>query len=137
LTRMGLTEDQGFHYIVDQAGVWAGCIRQRRPVIHNDCADLSHREGLPEGNTPVIRMLAVPVFRDERIVAVLGVGNKETDYSRNDVKVVSEFAEMTWDIILRKRAEIELRKSENSLRKAQRIARLGSWELDLKADILT
>lgn len=137
LERACKAEGKGLHYPIDKAGVWVDCIRQRRPVIHNDYERLAHRKGLPAGHAPVIRMLAVPVLRDEQIVAILGVGNKETDYNQNDVRVVSEFAEMTWDIVLRKRAEMELQKSENGLRKAQRAARLGSWELDLKTNELT
>ena len=31
------------HYDVDQAGVWTDCIRDRRPVVHNDYTSLPHR----------------------------------------------------------------------------------------------
>ncbi len=40
------------------------------------------------------------------------------------------------DITERKRAEQALRKSEAGLARAQRIARLGNWELDLRTDTL-
>jgi hypothetical protein len=43
-------------------------------VVHNDYASLPHKKELPEGHAPVIRMLAVPVFRHDLMVAVMGVG---------------------------------------------------------------
>ena len=42
----------GEHYSVDEAGVWVDCVRERRPVIHNDYAALAHKKGMPEGHAP-------------------------------------------------------------------------------------
>ncbi len=68
------------------------CIRERRAVIHNDYASLPHRKGMPPGHATVNRELVVPVFRGDRIVAVLGVGNKPANYTESDVQVVSSLA---------------------------------------------
>ncbi|MBN2194481.1 MAG: PAS domain S-box protein [Polyangiaceae bacterium] len=99
------TDKEGLHYPIETAGVWADCVRQRRPVVHNDCASLPHWRGLPEGHTPLVRELIVPVLRSERVVAVLGVGNKATEYTEGDVEAVSFLADLAWDIAERKRAE--------------------------------
>jgi light-regulated signal transduction histidine kinase (bacteriophytochrome) len=90
------------------ADVWADCIYQRKPVIHNDYASLAHRKGMPAGHAEVIRELAVPVMRGEKIVAVLGIGNKPGDYSEKDVEIVSLMADLAWEIAERKRTEEEL-----------------------------
>ncbi len=108
-------EGKDMHYPVDDAGIWADCIRERRPVIHNDYATVPHRKGLPEGHAPVIRELVVPILRGDRIVAVLGVGNKPQPYSDDDVKVVHFLADVAWTIAERKRAEEALRESEERL----------------------
>ena len=89
-------EGLGLHCDLDRAGVWVDCVRQRRPVIHNDVASLPHRKGMPEGHPAVVRELVVPVFRDEKIVAMLGVGNKATDYDESDVRMVALFADLAW-----------------------------------------
>ena len=106
----------GLHYNVSDAGVWVDCIHQRSPVIHNDYATLSCRKGLPPGHVPVGRELVVPVFRDDRIVAILGIGNKPRDYTQLDVQVVSLLADLTWEIVVRKKAEDDLLKGEERYR---------------------
>ncbi|MEJ2693781.1 MAG: PhnD/SsuA/transferrin family substrate-binding protein [Candidatus Thiodiazotropha sp.] len=101
-------EGQGLHYPIEEAGVWVDCVRQRKAVVHNDYASLPHRKGLPEGHAEVVRELVVPVFRGEKITAILGVGNKPADYDEKDVKVVSLIADLAWEIAERKRVEEEL-----------------------------
>ena len=109
---------QGSHYPIAEAGVWADCVRQRWPVIHNDYASLPNRKGLPEGHAPITRELVVPIIRSDLIVAVVGVGNKPSDYTDSDVQIVSHLADVAWTIIERKRAEQALQESEARYREA-------------------
>ncbi len=101
-------EGKGLHYAIAKAGVWVDCVYQRKPVIHNDYISLPHRKGLPEGHAPVIRQLVVPVMRGEKVMAILGVGNKPTDYDQADIEAVSLLADMAWENTERKRMEEEL-----------------------------
>ncbi|QQS53660.1 MAG: EAL domain-containing protein [Candidatus Competibacteraceae bacterium] len=96
---------QGLHYPVSQAGVWADCLRQRQPVIHNHYADLPNRHGLPEGHVPLIRELTVPVISGGQVVALVGVGNKPEDYTDADVEVMRQLTDLMMDVVERKRAE--------------------------------
>jgi PAS domain S-box-containing protein len=111
-------EGKGSHYDVSTAGVWVDCIRERRPVLHNDYASLPHRKGLPAGHASLIRELVVPVFRGDSILAVLGVGNKPQDYSTEDVEAVSMLADLAWEIVERKQAEEALQLSRYCIDKA-------------------
>lgn len=104
-------EGKGAHYALDEAGVWIDCVRERRPVIHNDYMALPHRKGLPPGHAHVERELAVPIFRGNLIVAILGIGNKATPYSQQDIDTVVQFADMAWDVAEVKRAEDRLKSS--------------------------
>ncbi len=116
LANMCTAEGEGRHYPIEQAGVWVDCAREGRPVIHNDYASQPHRKGMPEGHAPVVREMVVPVYREGKIVAILGVGNKPTDYVDDDVQSISDLASLAWDIISRKRAEEELHDSEARLK---------------------
>ena len=109
-------QGKGLHYDVTAAGVWVDCIHERRPVIHNDYATLPHRKGLPPGHPPIVRELVVPVFSGENIVAILGVGNKQRDYTPQEVEMVSLLADFAWEIVERKRAEEALKVSERQYR---------------------
>jgi PAS domain S-box-containing protein len=103
---------KGMHYAVNQAGVWADAIQARKPVIHNDCASLAPKRGLPEGHATVLRELVVPVLTGDRIVALLGVGNKPFPYGNRDLQAVQRLAELAWELAERKRSAVTLRESE-------------------------
>lgn len=110
-------EGKGLHYPISQAGVWVDCIRERQPVIHNDYDSLPHRKGMPEGHAAVIRELVVPTIRSGQIVAILGVGNKPSDYDAKDADTVSYLADVAWELVVRKRSEEALRESEARFRR--------------------
>lgn len=100
------------HYSLSRSGVWTDCVRTGRPVIHNDYASLPHKKGLPEGHVPVIRELSVPIIRDGRVKAVLGVGNKPEDYHEQDIAALQSVADLSWEMAVIKKTELALRESE-------------------------
>ncbi len=109
-------EGKGMHYPIDKAGVWAECVKKRKPVIHNDCAALPNRRGMPEGHAEVVRELVVPVVRGKSIKAILGVGNKSSDYVEKDIEAVSLLADLVWEIAERKYLDDALRQSQQRYR---------------------
>lgn len=107
---------KGRHYAISEAGIWVDCIRKRRPVVHNDYAMAENKRGLPEGHAQLVRQATVPVVRGERVVAVMGVGNKAADYTPEDVEVLESLASMAMDLVAQKQAEQALRESEELYR---------------------
>jgi len=108
-------EWKGLIYDIAEGGVWVDCIHARCPVIHNDYSSLPNKKGMPQGHAELIRELVVPVIRDGKIKAILGVGNKPTEYNEKDTELVSILADLAWDIAERKQAEEALRESEQLL----------------------
>ena len=131
LTNMCKAEGAGNHYPVDEAGVWVDAVRAGKTVIHNDYASLPHKKGLPEGHAPILRELVVPIFRNEKMVAILGVGNKETEYSNSDSAVTEEFADLAWDIISKKRLEEEKHQADLALMEVLKESSDGIWSLNV------
>jgi len=125
------------HYELGRAGVWADCVRERKPVIHNDYSSLPHRKGVPSGHPALTRQLLLPVVRADRIVAILAVANKPSDYAAEDVQTLSELGNLLWDIIEYKRTHEELRKSETLLNMTQSLSRIGGWEWDLERQTMS
>ena len=110
LTRFCKTKGKKrIHFSLDRAGLWADCLRERRPVIHNDFQYMAGRNWMPRGHAVITRLLVTPVMRLGRIVAVLGVGNKDHDYTEQDVRIVSYFADVGWSIAEHKLMEEKIR----------------------------
>lgn len=101
-----------WHSPVSEAGIWADCVRERRPVIHNNLAARKPRKAdLPADHPVIDRELTIPILRNEKVVAVMGVGNKPADYDDEDVEVLSRFANSSYDFAMSKRLEEALNKS--------------------------
>lgn len=99
------------HYPISQAGLWADAARDMRPLIINDYLSHPHKHGLPEGHSPLIRLVSVPVIENGQIRMIAGVGNKAEDYTETDVDSVQLIANETWRIVRKRRAELALRQA--------------------------
>jgi len=98
LEKMCFAEGNSSHYPVAQAGVWVDCIHQRKSVVYNDYESLTHKKGLPEGHAPLTRFISSPHFRNSKVVAIMGVGNKLGNYNDDDVDILEKFCELAYDI---------------------------------------
>ena len=111
------------HERITQVGAaWAEVLIDKRPVIHN------------KGDTPgaqpqlIMREVILPILRDGRIIAVLGVGNKPSDYTERDVEILTRFADYAGDIVERKITEAGVQHMLDILETAQDL--ISSADLD-------
>ncbi len=103
-------------YHLKKTGIWGEVVRQRKPLIVNDfAAENPLRKGYPEGHAVLKNFLTVPVFREEKIIAVIGVGNKEADYNDTDILHLSLLMDSVWQTVDRKRAQYDLKESHERL----------------------
>jgi PAS domain S-box-containing protein len=125
-------------YELEKTGIWGEAVRQRRPIMLNDfAAEHPLKRGYPAGHVPLTRFLTVPVFKDETIVAVVGVANKGLAYSEQDVLQLSLLMDGVWKSLERTSADRALREREAMLNESQRVARIGYYALDVGAGTWT
>ena len=122
------------HYPIKNAGIWADAARLRKTVIHNDYKNETNKKGMPEGHATIERELIVPVIRDNKIKAILGVGNKKSPYTYEDVKLVEYLADITWDIFDKKQTLDLLAESEEKFRFISESASDVIWIYNLQKD---
>lgn len=101
-------------YDLDKTGIWGEAVRQRKPILVNDFpAENPLKRGMPEGHVKLIKFLTIPVFVDKKIVAVVGVANKETDYDNSDIRQLTLLMDSVWRISERIRLIDELKKAKD------------------------
>ena len=99
------------HQPFDQVGIWKDCIRDRKVVIVNGPDSLGDMSNMPKGHPEISRLMALPIIRGDKVVALLGIGAKSEPYNEGDVTLVTSFADLVWDIAERKIAEEELKQN--------------------------
>jgi two-component system phosphate regulon sensor histidine kinase PhoR len=85
-------------YNLEDTGLWGDAVRQRKPVITNDYAHSTSptKRGYPEGHVDVVRHMNIPIFEDDRIALVVGVANKEDDYTIEDAYNIEDLMNAIW-----------------------------------------
>ena len=104
-------------YELENTGVWGEAVRQRKPIILNDFqAPNPLKKGLPEGHVELYRYMTIPLFNEDKIVAVVGVANKDSDYNENDLLQLSLLLDSVWTAAAQKKMEDTLHQSEEKFR---------------------
>ena len=104
------------HYPIEQAGKWTDCIRAKRPIVYNDFKNSSNRKVFPEGHTPVNRFISTPIFDEDKVRFIFGVGNKIEEYDDHDVIQIQSVANELYKIIKQRHWEQALEESEMKFR---------------------
>lgn len=84
-------------YPLEHTGLWGEVVRQNRPIIENnfEMPNLL-KKGYPEGHVKIKRFMSIPVIIDDRIVAVVGMANKEAEYTYDDVSELTILINGAW-----------------------------------------
>ena len=100
-------------YSLPNVGLWGEAVRQRKEIIINDYKNyLGQKHGCPEGHLQIDKFLSLPVIDREKIVAVVGVANKKSDYSQDDVFNLQMLMNVVWAQSERLRTEQQLAREQ-------------------------
>jgi len=114
---INLIKDFTKTFEINKTGLWGESVRQRKSIITNDYeADNPAKKGYPQGHVALKRHLSVPIFSNERIVALIGVGNKEEEYNDECIKQITILGSAMWAHFERQRVLKELIDSKEQFR---------------------
>ncbi len=85
---------------LNQPGCWRACVDRREPVVCNQTTLLPLLVDHDLG--PLASSVILPVIVKDKIVAVIGVGNRELPYEPLDAEVLHELAAGLWRVVARK-----------------------------------
>jgi PAS domain S-box-containing protein len=121
-------------YALSKTGIWGEAVRQRCAIIVNDfLTNHPLKKGYPEGHAQLTNFLTIPIVSNKRIVAVVGVANKQADYVDSDLIQLSLLMDATWRVVERRQAEESLRKSDERLSLAMMAANDGMWDWNISS----
>ena len=107
---------------LDNSGLFGEAVRQRGPVMMNNIEDGKFSFN---GNTMIRNLLTTPVFIDKQIVAVVGVANKKTDFTKTDINQLSLLIDPVWNITEKIRIKESLKETEAILKAAMDCSQAG------------
>ncbi|MFY0673998.1 MAG: PAS domain S-box protein [Bacteroidia bacterium] len=98
-------------YELDKTGFWGEAVRQRKALILNDFeAHNKLKKGYPEGHVPLKRFMTTPIYRDNKIVAVIGAANKVEPYTEKDVEDLQILMNAVWSLTQLSESQSEISK---------------------------
>ena len=104
------------HFQLDKTGFWGEAVRQRKPIyVNNFQAENPLKKGCPQGHVDFHNYLTIPVFQENRIVAVVGVADKEEDYNQGDSTRLTLLMDTVWKLVERRQAEEALQENRAML----------------------
>lgn len=116
----GLSQD-----LLAGAGLEQECLKRRKPVFYNT-PETEEDDNNNKVNSLIARQLANPIFDENRLVAIIGVVNKDNDYDRTDARQLSLYFNHTWDILQQKRYERDRGRLAEQLAQAQKLEAIGT-----------
>jgi len=109
-------------------------------IVEHILTDLCKKNILKKGkvyksnvlaNRDIKRFLLYPIFKDENIIAVLGIFNKVEDYDWHDVDLFTILSEDTWVLFTKKEYEVRLSENTKLIEHALESRSDGVWEWNI------
>ncbi|MCK5848009.1 MAG: PAS domain S-box protein [Caldisericia bacterium] len=122
-------------YDIGKTGLWCDLIRFKKSVTNNSFKASSNRKDvLSRRHVFVSRYLSIPLFSDDKVVAIVLVANKKSDYTKTDELQLELLMNSIWSVIERKKTKADLYQFEKKLALTLEASKIGSWNWDIEKD---
>ncbi|HOO56760.1 MAG TPA: response regulator [bacterium] len=119
-------KNKPYEYIISSSGLWGEAVRGRRTVVVNDYSkDVPGKRGTPEGHVSISRFMTVPIIRSDRVIAVAGVANKDSDYTKEDELQLESYMVSVQLILDRRKLSEEKDALQNQFLQSQKMEAIG------------
>jgi PAS domain S-box-containing protein len=122
------------YYSFSEASNWIDTILEKKPILHNDSGDLKRKGALPCRYIDLVRDLEVPIISNGKVVALIGVGNKEQNYTEQDKQLLVSFSQTFSSLVEKMESEEEHLKMLEIFDQSQQVGRIGAWRFDIIND---
>jgi PAS domain S-box-containing protein len=104
-------------YELEKTGYWGEAVRQGKPMINNKFQKPNkYKRGYPKGHCELHKFMTIPVIKNDKIVAVVGLANKTNDYDEKDIRQISLLMEVVWNISEQNKSENLRNENEEKFR---------------------
>ncbi|MBP2029187.1 PAS domain S-box-containing protein [Methanohalophilus levihalophilus] len=110
-------KDKKLEYKIRKTGLWGEAVRKRKLFINNNYNDPNPlKSGYSKGHVEIVRHMDVPIFEEDKVVALAGVANKMENYDNSDARQLTLLMQGMWRLIQRRKSEEKIKKSEDKFR---------------------
>jgi PAS domain S-box-containing protein len=117
-------------------GLRADAYTSARVVYENDFMNSEWVHFMPQGHVEMQNVMFAPLIIDEKVVGVMGLANKSTDFTEEDAGIAAALGGMAALSLRRVRAEETLRERERYLSTILETTQDGFWVLDPEGRII-
>lgn len=107
-------------------GLRAEAYQHGKVVYDNDFSNSQWMEYMPEGHVTLKNVLFSPLIINEKTVGIMGIANKDEDFTEDDVEVAEAFGELAAIALKNSQTRDELRKNEEKLIQTQKMQIVGT-----------
>jgi len=118
-------------------GIWGDSLNNKRSVIKKDNLKI------PPGHVQIKQAIAVPIIYKNKIIGQIGLADKASDFTNNDLKSLEEITEFLAPILKIRVEKLYLEENNEKninyltkqtelLNNAEKLGKIGGWEYDVK-----
>ncbi len=97
-------------------GLYGGILLSGQSLLTNEPSMHPDSTGTPKGHPTLTAFLGVPFLHDSKVIGMIAVANREGGFRGEDKEMLEALAPTIMEVLLRKRTEVALKKSETQAR---------------------
>lgn len=111
-------------------------LRTGQVIIANEPAKNVHACGIPKGHPPLDAYVGIPIFFDDKLIAMVGLANKPGGYCEKDVEFLKPLTSTVGQLVYAVRIKRQQLAVQQQLNNIVAASEIGTWTLDLKSEML-